>query len=191
MIVISPFRPEHQQGVQDLVLTIQRHEFGIPITLEEQPDLMDIPGFCQSGKGNFWVALAGAEVVGTIALLDIGDRLGVLRKMFVKEAWRGKKHGVAQSLLSVLLGWARDKDFGAIYLGTTAKYLAAHRFYEREGFHEIPAEKLPPAFPRVAVDSKFYLITLTSPLAEASSENIGEFRPKVMAGLDPAIQSLN
>ena len=61
MIVISPFHPEHQQGVQDVVLTIQRHEFGIPITLEEQPDLMDIPGFCQRGKGNFWVALAGRK----------------------------------------------------------------------------------------------------------------------------------
>ncbi len=37
----------------------------------------------------------------------------------------------------------------------------------------------------------FFLITLTSPLAEGSSENIGEFRRKVMAGLDPAIQPLN
>ena len=119
MIVISPFHPEHQQGVQDVVLTIQRHEFGIPITLEEQPDLMDIPGFCQCGEGNFWVALAGPEVLGTIALLDIGEGLGVLRKMFVKKAWRGKKYGVAQSLLNTLLNWARDKDFCEIYLGTT------------------------------------------------------------------------
>ena len=163
MIVISPFHPEHQQGVQDVVLTIQLHEFGIPIRLEEQPDLMDIPGFCQRGKGNFWVALAGLEVVGTIALLDIGEGLGVLRKMFVEEAWRGKKYGVAKSLLNTLLNWARDKNFCEIYLGTTARYLAAHRFYEREGFHEIPAEKLPAAFPRFAVDSKFYRLDLREP----------------------------
>ncbi len=160
MIVISPFRPEYQQGVRDVVLTIQRLEFGIPITLEEQPDLMDIPGFCQNGKGNFWVALAGAQVVGTIALLDMGEGLGVLRKMFVKEAWRGKKRGVAKALLDTLLSWARDKDFSEIYLGTTAKYLAAHRFYEREGFREVLPEKLPAAFPRVAVDTKFYCLDL-------------------------------
>ena len=49
------------------------------------------------------MALAGAEVVGTIALLEIGEGLGVLRKMFVKEAWRGKKYGIAQSLLNTLL----------------------------------------------------------------------------------------
>ena len=160
MIFISPFRPEHQQGVQDLVLTIQQHEFGIPITLEEQPDLLNIPGFCQKDEGNFWVALAGSEIVGTIALLDIGEGLGVLRKMFVKEAWRGKTYGVAKNLLETLIAWAKDKRFREIYLGTTARYLAAHRFYEREGFQEILPEKLPAAFPRVAVDSKFYRLEL-------------------------------
>ena len=102
------------------------------------------------------------EVVGTIALLDIGEGLGVLRKMFVKEAWRGKKYGVAQSLLNTLLNWARDKDFCEIYLGTTAHYLAAHKFYQREGFHEISVEKLPVAFPPVAVNSKFYRLVLTT-----------------------------
>ena len=34
------------------------------------------------------------------------------------------------------------------------------------------------------------LITLTSPLAEEALK-ISELRPKVMAGLDPAIQRLN
>ena len=172
MIVISPFHPDLGQGVQDVVLTIQRDEFGIPITQEEQPDLMDIPGFCQRGKGNFWVALAGSEVVGTIALLDIGEGLGVLRKMFLKEVWRGKKYGVAQSLLNTLLNWARDKDFCEIYLGTTAHYLAAHKFYGREGFHEIPAEELPAAFPRVVVDSKFYRLDLRDGSLSADKRHI-------------------
>lgn len=160
MIAILPFGPEHHEGVIDVVLPIQQQEFGIPITLAEQPDLMDIPGFCQQGKGNFWVALAGAEVVGTIALLDIGGGLGVLRKMFVKRAWRGKDKGVAQSLLETLLAWASSKSVRDIYLGTTASFLAAHRFYERSGFQEIPPSELPAAFPRVSFDLKFYRMIL-------------------------------
>ena len=40
----------------------------------DQPDLLQIPQFYQSGAGNFWVALDGEEVVGTVALLDIGNR---------------------------------------------------------------------------------------------------------------------
>jgi GNAT superfamily N-acetyltransferase len=159
-ISIFEFHPDHLDGVLDVVLPIQQQEFRIPITLAEQPDLLDIPGYCQRGQGNFWVALAGAEAVGTVALLDIGGGLGVLRKMFVRKAWRGNDQGVARRLLDELLTWARSRSFREIYLGTTADYLAAHRFYEKNGFQETAAEALPAAFPRVAVDSKFYRLML-------------------------------
>jgi hypothetical protein len=43
-----------------------------------------------------------------------------------------------------------------VYLGTTEKFLAAHRFYERNGFQQIAANELPPSFPRMALDSRFY-----------------------------------
>jgi hypothetical protein len=43
-----------------------------------------------------------------------------------------------------------------VFLGTTEKFLAAHRFYERNGFQQIPATELPPAFPKMAVDTRFY-----------------------------------
>jgi hypothetical protein len=43
-----------------------------------------------------------------------------------------------------------------VYLGTTEKFLAAHRFYERNGFQQIAANELPPSFPKMAQDSRFY-----------------------------------
>ena len=159
-IAIESYRAAQQQGVIDVILPIQQQEFGIPITLGDQPDLQDIPGFYQQRAGNFWVALAGPEVVGTIALIDIGRRQGALRKMFVKDAWRGKEKGVAQKLLETLLLWSRQQGLREIYLGTTAKYFAAHRFYEKSGFCEIPKAMLPPAFPIMAVDTKFYRFDL-------------------------------
>jgi hypothetical protein len=72
MIKIVPFSERYLSGVVDLILTIQKSEFEIPITLAAQPDLLDIPSIYQKGSGNFWVALHGPEIVGTIALLDIG-----------------------------------------------------------------------------------------------------------------------
>ncbi len=33
------------------------------------------------------------------------------------------------------------------------EFLAAHRFYERNGFQRISDAELPPAFPKMAVDS--------------------------------------
>ena len=156
MIAIVPFSKEHQQGVVDTILPIQTQEFGVPITLADQPDLLDIPGFYQRGNGQFWVAVYEGWVVGTLALLDIGNREGALRKMFVQAAFRGREHGVSGNLLATLLAWAASRKLHAIYLGTTERFLAAHRFYERNGFTEIPAAELPPAFPVMAVDRKFY-----------------------------------
>jgi N-acetylglutamate synthase-like GNAT family acetyltransferase len=156
MIQIVPFSEHHLSGVVDVILPIQQSEFNIPITLDAQPDLLDIPGFYQKGRGNFWVALHGSEIIGTIALLDIGGGQGALRKMFVKEQFRGTTQGVARRLLRVLLDWCKLHDVREIYLGTTAKFLAAHHFYEKNGFLEIKQSNLPDSFPIMSVDTKFY-----------------------------------
>ncbi|WP_284075969.1 GNAT family N-acetyltransferase [Herbaspirillum aquaticum] len=158
MIEIQAYRPEHAQGVVDVILPIQQEEFGIPITLEGQPDLKDIAGFYQKGHGNFWVALDGGKVVGTISLLDIGNAQVALRKMFVAASHRGKQHGTAARLLEGAIAWARAQGVRQIFLGTTDKFLAAHRFYEKNGFRLIEKSTLPPAFPVMVVDSRFYAL---------------------------------
>jgi N-acetylglutamate synthase-like GNAT family acetyltransferase len=155
-IAIEPFSPRHADGVVSVILPIQREEFGIPITLAKQPDLLDIPRYYQKDGGNFWVALDEGRVIGTIALLDIGDRRGALRKMFVNKTHRGSRAGVASGLLAVLLAWSETHAFSEIYLGTTPQFLAAHRFYEKNGFVEVPKADLPPSFPLMIVDTKFY-----------------------------------
>jgi N-acetylglutamate synthase-like GNAT family acetyltransferase len=156
MIEIAQYSQGHQEGVVSVILPVQQEEFGIPVTLADQPDLLDIPNFYQRGVGNFWVAILNAEVVGTIALLDIGNSQSALRKVFVKEPFRGGAHGVARRLLDELLRWCTERSVSEVYLGTTAKFLAAHRFYEKNGFKEIAKPLLPPAFPIMAVDTKFY-----------------------------------
>src|SRR6187402_3107981 len=63
VIQIVPFASQHGDGVGALIVGIQRDEFQMPITLEDQPDLQDIPAFYQQGAGNFWVALSEGTVV--------------------------------------------------------------------------------------------------------------------------------
>lgn len=157
MVRIVPFEAKYQAQVIELILAIQRNEYGIDITANEQPDLLDIEDFYCQGKGNFWVALCEDEVVGTIALLDIGNNEGALRKMFVKSAFRGSTYRTASLLLDTLLEDARRNGFERIFLGTTALFIAAHRFYEKNGFELLFKEALPQAFPIMAVDSRFYV----------------------------------
>lgn len=159
-ITLEPYSDRHSAGIAALIVPIQQEEFGIPITYDDQPDLKDIDGFYRKGNGEFWVALDGDRLVGSIALLDIGNGQGALRKMFVAVSHRGREHGVAQRLLDGLLDHARQHGMREVFLGTTAKFLAAHRFYEKNGFTLIEPDNLPQAFPRMAVDTRFYRIAL-------------------------------
>ena len=165
-IEIKPFEARYTRDVGELIVPIQRSEFDIPITYEQQPDLLDIPGFYQRDAGDFWLALAGDRVVGSIALLDIGEGLGALRKMFVaadcRGAGAGGGAGVARRLLDALLDHARTHRLRTIYLGTTDKFLVAHRFYEKHGFELVDPATLPKSFPRMSVDSRFYRLDLNS-----------------------------
>ncbi|MBX9705669.1 MAG: GNAT family N-acetyltransferase [Gammaproteobacteria bacterium] len=158
MIQIRPYSPDPQltQAIIALILPIQQLEFELPVSIEVQSDLLDIPGFYQQNKGNFWLAFDGEEVVGTIALKDIGEQQAALRKMFVKASHRGNEYGVAKQLLNTLFEWCRQVEIREVYLGTSAKFLTAHRFYEKHEFKEVALESLPSNFFAMQIDTKFY-----------------------------------
>lgn len=153
---IVPYQKEYQNQIAELILNIQRNEYHINITIEEQPDLKDIKHYFQKGAGNFWMALEENQVVGTIALLDIENGEAVLKKVFVRKEYRGKERGIAMQLLQTLFTWAKEKEIKTIYLGTHFVFQAAHHFYEKNGFKEISKEELPDSFPLMDIDHKFY-----------------------------------
>ncbi|PWK16819.1 acetyltransferase (GNAT) family protein [Arcicella aurantiaca] len=156
MITIQPFENQDTEQIVNLILNIQQNEFQVPITINEQQDLLDIPNFYQQKKGNFWVAKHENTVVGTIALIDCGENIGAIRKMFVKKEFRGKEHGIAQKLLDILVESAQANQITNVYLGTLERLQAAIRFYERNGFTLIEKQNLPSVFPIMAVDTHFF-----------------------------------
>lgn len=159
-IQIATYQSQYQAAIVKLILNIQQQEFGLPITLKDQRDLLDISSFYQQGNGNFWIALDREKVIGTIAAIDIGYNQLALRKMFVDVKYRGKEIGVGQQLLNWLLNWAETKNIRDIYLGTVDVFQAAHRFYEKNGFMRIDRLVLPPNFPFMSGDTMFYWLNL-------------------------------
>jgi GNAT superfamily N-acetyltransferase len=159
-VTIRPFASGDAAAVMDLIVGIQRGEYQIAITANDQPDLASIPQFYQAGAGNFWVAIADGDVAGTLGLRDIGAGDIALRKMFVAPAFRGEPHRVAQRLLDAALLWTAGKNSRTIFLGTTSRFLAAHRFYEKNGFELIARDTLPATFPVMDVDTRFYRRTV-------------------------------
>ncbi|PED06568.1 GNAT family N-acetyltransferase [Bacillus pseudomycoides] len=155
-ICIQSYESKYQSEVVDLIIHIQQKEYNVPITKEEQPDLQEIEQFYQRDNGSFWVATHDGKVVGTVALLDIGNEQVALRKMFVKKEFRGKVWNTASMLLQTAISWAKERELEGIYLGTTVQFSAAHRFYEKNGFQSMKVEELPGSFPVLQVDKKFY-----------------------------------
>jgi GNAT superfamily N-acetyltransferase len=153
-VSIAPFHPGQRDAVIALIVPIQTEEFGVVISAEDQPDLQQIPRVYQRGRGQFWVATLGGELVGTVGLLDFGSG-GALRKMFVRRDRRGS--GLGQALLDTAVGHARAAGLPGLWLGTVEAMTAAHRFYERNGFTRVAPGQLPPDYPRAAVDTRFYL----------------------------------
>lgn len=154
-MIIVPIENNHSDAVVDLILNIQQKEFNVPITLEDQPDLLEINEFYHKKGGCFWGAFIDGELVGTIALVKYDDREGAIRKMFVKKEYRGKELFIAQQLLDTLITFSKQNDVLDLYLGTVSILEAALRFYERNNFVRIEKGTLPSAFPIVDVDNVF------------------------------------
>lgn len=162
-ITIRPLNNIHCQEIIDLILPIQQIEFNVPVTLESQPDLLDIETNYDATGGKFWGAFEGEKLVGTIALIGIGHQAGAIRKMFVRKEWRGKEHGIAGHLLETLIRYCKDNNITDLFLGTVDLLKAAHRFYEKKGFDRIAQEDLPSYFPRMKADNMFYHLYLHHP----------------------------
>ncbi len=160
VFTIIPYDNKYKTEIGQLIINIQNHEFNVPITLDDQPDLADIPSYYYKANGHFWLALVNETLVGTIALIDMGGSQGCIRKMFVHKDYRGKEWGIAQALLDTLKAWAKAKQIHFLFLGTIERLYAARRFYEKNGFHLINPASLPVSFPRMKVDTHFYSIAL-------------------------------
>lgn len=159
-ISIRPVKNEQAESVIQLILNIQQNEFNVPITLEGQPDLLQIESFYYGSGGGFWGAFVEEQLVGTIELIKFDNHAGAIRKMFVKKEFRGKETGVAQQLLDCLLNYAAGLGLNHLYLGTITKLAAALRFYEKNNFVQIPKSALPADFPLMLPDNVFCHLAL-------------------------------
>lgn len=159
-MTIEVYNKKYQQQVIDLILDIQQNEFNVPVTIQDQPDLMNIENIYCSKNGNFWIAVDNNTVVGTIALIDIENNQSCLRKMFVHKNYRGKERGTGQLLLDTLITWCKEKDIREIYLGTIERLEAAIRFYKRNNFFLVDKQLLPENFPIMKVDTHFFKLVI-------------------------------
>ena len=135
-IEIVPFEATHAQGFAALIADTLR-EFGFEHDPELDADLED-PARTYVA---LWIALAGGEVAGSVALRDLGDRAYKLKRMYLRPAHRGR--GLGRRLLATALVWARANDARVVRLDTAEGMVAARRLYESAGFVQLPDPEIP------------------------------------------------
>ena len=155
---IIEYTNDYDWQVKDLILNIQNDEAKINLTIEEQPDLLDIKTYYFDNGGKFWLAVEDNELIGTIALMNKGNGNGALKKFFVRQDRRSRKVGLA--LYKVLYEYALENDYKTILLDTPSVASASHAFYEKSGFVRIKKSQLPFEYDYPDRDSYLYLLQL-------------------------------
>ncbi|WP_342043593.1 GNAT family N-acetyltransferase [Bacillus sp. OTU2372] len=141
--MITIYDDRYEEEVINLILHVQNVEYGVGISVEEQPDILDIQSNYISDGGNFWIALNGnGEVVGSIGLQKKTNEVAVLKKFFVYKDYRGKEFGVGTGLYKALLDFANKQGFSKVILDTPSIATRSHSFYKKVGFKEIVKEDL-------------------------------------------------
>ena len=118
-------------------------------------DADGLPGPYIAPRGGLWLAVAGEDGIGCVALRPIDSQTAEVKRMFVDAAWRGK--GVGRALLTALIAGARHRGYHTLRLGTLQDMTAAQALYKSIGF--CPVERYRPD---ELIDTRFFELTLDS-----------------------------
>ncbi len=118
----------------------REYESAIGVNLEFQnfaSELAQLPEPYTPPKGALFLAFAGAEVAGCVAMRSLDRRICEMKRLYVRRAYRG--WGLGEQLVNVVIQTARRAGYRELRLDTLDKMAAARKIYLRLGFTEIPA----------------------------------------------------
>ena len=98
-------------------------------------ELANLPGHFAPPHGRLLIAKEGSQVIGCVALRDLGDSTCEMKRMFVDPAHHGR--GVGQALGNRIIKDAGDIGYRLMRLDTGPLQNEAQSLYERLGFQRI------------------------------------------------------
>jgi ribosomal protein S18 acetylase RimI-like enzyme len=100
-----------------------------------EEELAGLPGRYASPSGQLLLAYDGTDAAGCAAIRALDAQTCELKRMYVRDAFRGR--GLGELLLRELVGTARKRGFRRMRLDTLPKMTAAQALYRKLGFEAI------------------------------------------------------
>ena len=133
------------RALTDWAISLDPDTKDAPTFTSLESELAALPGKFVPPTGRFLLARDEGEAVGCGALINHGDGVVELKRMFVKPDQRGK--GTGTRLIEALIDQARALGAQRVILDSYHKMHAAHRIYRQAGFEDVgPRDGFPIEF---------------------------------------------
>lgn len=136
----------NEQGIETARLLFREYEdkMGLDLCFQGfEGELASLPGNYSEPDGRLLIATFGDAVAGCIALKKIDAETCEMKRMYVREEFRGQRIGIA--LIERLTADARTIGYKRLRLDTFPPLMAkAVELYRSYGFREIPPYTIDP-----------------------------------------------
>lgn len=135
--ILSPYTPSDLKGIKRVILSVYK-EFGFKYNQKYDSDLDD-PSIYKKSGGIFYVLKYNKEVVGTIAVINKGNTIAELKRLYVDKRYRGK--GFGSLLFDKAIKFCRKNSFSKVEFETNKKFTKAHRLYKKRGWEVVKEDE--------------------------------------------------
>ena len=90
-------------------------------------------------KEHLWIVETGTEIVGSIAIVKVDEKVAQLRWLLVEPSTRNK--GIGTKLMFEALNFCRYQGYQKVILGTFSDLIIARELYSKNGFQLIESKK--------------------------------------------------
>ena len=124
---------------------IQEYARGLGFPLDFQDfdqEIRMLPGDYAPPRGELLLAWVGTAAAGCVGLRPLEDEVCEMKRLYVREAYRG--HRVGRELARAIVDRARALGYHRMRLDTVPSMTAAQTLYRAMGFVEIPPYRFNP-----------------------------------------------
>lgn len=117
----------------------------LPVDLAFQgfaDELAGLPGDYVTPGGALFLGRIGDEVAGCVAVHRWSDDACEMKRLYVRDRFKGRGGGFALALRAI--EWGRASGFARMLLDTLPSMSVAQRLYGALGFREVPAYRFNP-----------------------------------------------